>query len=80
MSDCFDHAAEAYDDLIFGRTSEGEPDWYQRNKNRQPLGITCKYCGALDLHWFKVGGKWRLHSHGVVHSCYTGSLLEDGTK
>lgn len=76
MSDCFDHAADAYDDLFFGQTSQ---EGYRSYGTGSPLGRTCKYCGTPDLHWYQVDGRWRLHSKGKVHVCLpsAGFALED---
>lgn len=52
MSDCFDHEADAYDDLLFGQSSEelGEQltyttnqsqtnkKWYNKSNNRKSKG------------------------------------------
>ena len=67
MSDCFDHAADAYDDLCFGRTSD-EGIGHNRYGG-EPLGKTCKFCGTPYLHWHQVNGKWRLCKKGKPHDC-----------
>jgi hypothetical protein len=65
MSDCFDHAADAYDDLCFGQTSqEGFSVGYGT-----PLGKTCKFCGMQNLHWHTVSEKWKLCVNGEPHKC-----------
>ena len=65
MSDCFDHAADAYNDLCFGQTyQEGFGSGYG-----EPLGKTCKFCGMKNLHWHTVAGKWKLCIRGEPHKC-----------
>ena len=49
MSDCFDHAADAWDDLLFGRSAD---EW----EDGIPFGPslkTCTHCGTKELHWQK---------------------------
>ena len=74
MSDCFDHAADAYDDLCFGRTSDegagGENiPFGEYFMHREPLGKTCKFCKMPYLHWREINGKWKLCKKGVPHDC-----------
>ena len=67
MSDCFDHDADAYDDLCFGRTyDEGAGGEYTYG---EPLGKTCKFCKMPYLHWREINGKWKLCKKGVPHDC-----------
>lgn len=66
MSDCFDHMADAYDDLLTGRTSEGDS---YRYRSGEPFGKTCKYCGTPYLHWLQKDGRWCLTKNGAVHVC-----------
>lgn len=30
---------------------------------------TCRYCGATELTWVQVDGKWRLFNGGSIHNC-----------
>lgn len=69
MSDCFDHAADAWDDLLCGQTYEEGPTPYRSRGQWQPLGRTCKFCGMTDLHWHKVDGWWKLCIKGKPHTC-----------
>jgi hypothetical protein len=86
MSDCFDHAADAYDDLCFGRTSDegtrGDP--YRSSKSDYNGGParykTCKYCGATGLRWKQIEGLWKLCVGGIPHQCKpkytTGNMID----
>jgi N-acetyl-beta-hexosaminidase len=69
MSDCFDHAADAYEDYCFGQSTE----LYERSQsfaNTQSVGHTCKYCHMTDLHWHQQkDGRWRLCIKGEPHKC-----------
>lgn len=77
MSDCFDHAADAYDDLCFGRTSMGDgksPSGY----SNAPRTTFCKYCGAWGLRWGNHTGKWKLYSGDQLHVCKPKNLARGG--
>lgn len=71
MSDCFDHAADAYDDLCFGRTYDGDYEPWQprRYSNFVPARRTCKFCGMTDLYWKQIDEKWKLCKDGKAHDC-----------
>lgn len=71
MSDYFDHAADAYDDLWFGRTYDGdyEPKQPRRSTNWFPPLRTCKFCGMKDLYWRQIEEKWKLCINGKPHIC-----------
>jgi hypothetical protein len=70
MSDCFDHAADAYDDWCFGQTSdEGRGD-FRNFRTRAPTTVTCKICGKSPLKWSCAkNGKYFLTENGKPHSC-----------
>lgn len=67
MSDCFDHAGDAADDLCFGRTfDEGCGDYSIR---RDDSYRTCKVCMTPRLKWRKLGDRWLLYKDGAPHDC-----------
>lgn len=63
MSDCFDHEADALDDLCFGRTYD------EGHGERFPTSKTCKFCGMGNLYWHQKEGKWKLCINGKPHDC-----------
>jgi hypothetical protein len=66
VSDCFDHAADAYDDLCFGQTyNEGRGEYGDSGN----LWRTCNSCGASKLIWKVVKGKWELCNTYGPHYC-----------
>lgn len=81
MSDIFDHAADAYDDLFFGRSSDEE--YYLRRSSRaygysyEPVGKTCKHCGKSNLFWHQYKTGWRLFDKGELHDCLNKHLTND---
>lgn len=73
MSDCFNHEADAWDDLMFGR-GNGEEDFFRSRPRRgistsSPSSETCKFCGIKNLKWVKTKTGWRLYDGGLIHSC-----------
>ena len=64
MSDCFDHAADAADDLCFGQTYHEGPGEYPGD-----IWRTCKVCGAKQLTWQMVKGRWELCNLYGPHYC-----------
>lgn len=77
MSDIFDHEGDAMDDLLFGRTAdEGVPPRFTNlgrrgsyTSHRASESKTCKFCGAVNLHWAKFNGQWRLADGSNMHTC-----------
>jgi hypothetical protein len=66
MSDCFDHAVDAFDDLCFGQTNDEGMTQYTKYT---PTPVRCKFCGVSDLYWAKTAGRWVLLSNGLQHDC-----------
>jgi len=65
MSDDFNHEADAWDDLLFGVSSE-EVSGQTRGRHC----IQCKRCGADHLSWAQLpNGKWWLKSGAEWHTC-----------
>lgn len=77
MSDCFDHAADAWDDALFGRTADGDDSMpFGGGRRRfvpfEPFCKTCRYCGKTGLAWFHSPHGWRLiDTDKSIHSCLT---------
>ncbi len=69
MSDCFDHAADAYDDLCFGRTADEGYSYRIRTRQAESIGTTCRFCGTPYLRWRQVSGRWALYDGSKAHSC-----------
>jgi hypothetical protein len=77
MSDCFDHMADAYEDLLFGRTFDEGTEGNAWRKRRLPISRTCKFCGAQYLQWHKNNaGRWVLckAGTGIAHECKTDNV------
>jgi len=73
MSDCFDHEADAWDSLEFGREDEPDAcggDWYG------PRRVTCRYCDEEGFVWTKTEHGWRLFKKGEIHSCSAFHVLK----
>lgn len=76
MSDCFNHEADAWDDLLFGRSDDDEgyylPEQQQEGTVPRVFNytyyhyttkknkVTCKFCGKRKLHWTHISEGWRL--------------------
>ncbi len=74
MSDCFDHAFDAYDDLCFGRTSDEGYYSYRSTMGHTPYTPQCKFCGSVDVQWIETAAGWRLYNdNGARHECNRGS-------
>ena len=54
---------------------QGMDDWlrgddYEDGEGYGPLPKTCRRCGAANLHWGILGGRYKLHnSAGELHVC-----------
>lgn len=68
MSDCFDHMGDAYDDALFGATSQGISGGSSPYIKRT---VYCKYCWKPNLKWISSGGRWMLMEEGQIHICRT---------
>lgn len=66
MSDCFDHMQDAWDDLLFGASSQT-----YGGEGYAPRPPRCKFCGSTDVRWRQQTGKWVLFSlqPGIEHRC-----------
>ena len=75
MSDTFDHEADAWDDLLFGRSADEGYGWTRSRSrprsNYYQRRVMCRYCGSTDVRWVQKNGHWVLFSMtpGVVHRC-----------
>lgn len=67
MSDEFDHFNDAWDDELFGRGAESEGPYTDR---------VCQRCGARDLHWTGVNGRWRLADDDGLHDCVAAAFAK----
>ena len=61
MSDCFDHAFEAYESLD---RDDWEDSGYSTHKT-----FTCKHCHMNGLKWKNTSSGWRLFKGEVLHEC-----------
>lgn len=67
MSDCFDHAGDAFDDLMRSHYADYSPATIRHRRTERPR---CEHCGKGGLNWQQVkGSKWRLHDGREVHVC-----------
>jgi len=67
MSDIFDHAGDAMDDLMSGRTAD---EGYMRYLPSPAKSKTCRDCKKTGLRWGKVkGSRWRLFDGNTEHVC-----------
>jgi hypothetical protein len=71
VSDCFDHEADAWDDLMCGRSADGQderplyssyPGCENSTNFHKPKKVTCQYCGKKKLRWVNTSAGWRLMS------------------
>lgn len=71
MSDCFDHEADAWDDL----ERRGFDDFDDQGGYGIPVlasgskPITCNRCGQKGLRWYKTPQGWRTANATTLHVC-----------
>jgi ribosomal protein L40E len=71
MGEFADDAMDMCMDLAFETEDWG---YIPHFRSHNPYRITCKFCGAKQLRWAQVEGKWRLFEKGGkeqdrLHNC-----------
>lgn len=69
MSDCFDHAGDAYEEWTSDRWDDAREG--DRAFHKYPTRKHCDFCGENNLHWEQRSNGWKLVVDGTdsVHVC-----------